>query len=62
MSRHTKRDRQRARQRCSKVEKEIKYVIKKFDGDANSGANIRFKGNPKVVNANHSSAGNVSKS
>ena len=37
-------------------------VIKKFDGDANSGANIRFKGNPKVVNANHSSAGNVSKS
>ena len=37
-------------------------VIKKFDGDANSGGDIRFKGNPEVVNAKDNSAGNVSKS
>lgn len=38
------------------------HVAKKFDGEASSGADIRFKGNPEVVNTNDSSAGNVSKS
>ena len=37
-------------------------VDKSFDGNASTGANIQFKGNPEVINTNDSSGGNVRKS
>jgi hypothetical protein len=38
------------------------FVVESFEGKASSGADIRFKGNPKVVNSNNSTAGKIKKS